>query len=130
MPSHKTVWTKCSEYNRRKLADDNGYVACVCCGKVKHWKEMDAGHFIPKKKGKAVYFLPENIFPQCTGCNRPYSSAQAEKVKIAYTLWMVKTYGTEAVERLQRLSRGIEHSQEIDEWNDFYTSRLKALQCG
>ena len=58
------------------------------------------------------------------------SASLDEKVKIAYTLWMVKTYGTEAVERLQRLSRGIEHSQEIDEWNDFYTSRLKALQCG
>lgn len=127
MTAHKTVWDKCSKYNRLKLADGNGYVACVSCGKVDHYKNMDAGHFIPKKKGKTVYFLPENIWPQCTGCNRPYSSSDAERVKIAYTLWMVKTFGQDEVERLQKLSREIAHTQELDHWNDFYTKKLKEL---
>ena len=34
---------------RLKAADDNGYVTCVTCGVVKHYKDgMQGGHFRPR----------------------------------------------------------------------------------
>jgi len=126
-PSKVTVWKKCSEYNRRKDADENGMVSCCCCEKVLHWKDVDAGHFIPKSRGKGVYYLPENIFAQCRGCNRPHTSSDAERVKISYTLWMIRRFGEEAVERLQRLSKQVQHDTDLVHWNEFYTKALKRL---
>ena len=127
-PKLKTVWAKASEYNRRKDADIHGYVSCVCCGKRDHWKSFDAGHFVPKGRGgKGVYLLPENIFAQCSGCNRPYDSGQAERVKINYTQYMIRRFGDEQVEKLKRLGNQVMHDQDLIHWNKFYTDALKEL---
>ena len=61
----KRVWTLISRYIRLKNADHNGYVSCVTCGSTKHYKELQAGHFIPQAQGNAVKFDLRNIAPQC-----------------------------------------------------------------
>ena len=33
---------------RIAAADDTGHCACVSCGVVKHYKDMQGGHFIPE----------------------------------------------------------------------------------
>ena len=102
-PTKKTVrnraWRICSEYIRRKHADADGMVQCTTCSSKKHWREMHAGHFIPKTFD-AVYFIEENIWPQCPKCNTWRHGALME-----YTLHIIDTYGRETVEWLQGKAR-------------------------
>lgn len=102
-PTKKTArnraWRICSEYIRRKHADDDGIVQCTTCDTKRHWRQMHAGHFIPKTYD-AVYFVEENLWPQCPGCNTFRHGALME-----YTLHMIDTYGREGVEWLQGLAR-------------------------
>lgn len=58
-----------SIYIRQKYSDENGYVSCKSCGKVKHWKQMDCGHFIGRER-MATRYSEENVAPQCVECNR------------------------------------------------------------
>ncbi len=124
-PAKSTVWAKCSEYNRRKNADSDGYVTCCSCGHVKHWKEMDCGHFHPRSCGKALYWVPENLHSQCRGCN----GYQKERGKIGYTLYMVDKYGREFVDNLAIRARGVHRERKSDliYWNDFYKRKLREL---
>lgn len=64
----KKAWTLFSIHIRTKYADWRGYVACVTCGIVKHWKEMQAGHFIPGRHN-SILFDERGVFPQCYRCN-------------------------------------------------------------
>lgn len=120
------VWKLASEYNRRKDADDNGYVACCSCGKVDHWKDLDAGHFVPRARGKAVYFNPTNIHAQCRYCN----SFSKEDGKIGYTLYMIRRYGLEHVEELQRIARTVyrQRQSDLEHWAEFYKAKLRELE--
>ena len=87
---------------RIKGADENGYCTCVSCGAKKHYKEMHGGHFIPRTS-TIHKLLEENIHPQCPGCN----TFNQEKAKIAYTLFMIDTYGREFVDDLEKSKRDI-----------------------
>jgi hypothetical protein len=96
MPAlHKDLWKLCSEYNRRKFADKNGYVFCVCCGRPYHWKEIQAGHFISKGESKYLMYLNMNINPQCGICN--YKSGSSA----SYRVWMIGKYGESAVVEME-----------------------------
>jgi len=61
----KSLWTIFSQYIRQR---DGG--RCISCGKIDSWKNMDAGHYIPKTAGLALYFDERNVNCQCTYCNR------------------------------------------------------------
>jgi len=91
------VWKLCSEYNRRKDADSEGYTKCVTCGKFGHWREFDAGHFIAKGNGNSVYFVDDGIHSQCRGCNR-FDEGNKEN----YYPYMVERYGQDRVDELKR----------------------------
>lgn len=94
------LWKLTSEYIRRKFADPHTEMCkCVTCGKVDHWKNMDCGHFVPKNKGLSVYFVEENLAPQCTYCNRFQHGNLIE-----YTRYIIDTYGIEKVDELRALA--------------------------
>ena len=57
-----------SRYIRLRDADENGTVACVTCGKLAHWKEVHAGHFI-KRQHMSVRWDERNVAAQCVRCN-------------------------------------------------------------
>ncbi len=82
---------------RLSEADDNGYCTCVSCGVVKHYKDMQGGHFIPK--GNSSYWALDvefNIHSQCPPCNMwgmKHGSAAQQ-----YTLWMQDMYGRDFVQ--------------------------------
>jgi hypothetical protein len=57
-----------SKYIRLRATDYHGYGECFTCGKRKHWKEVDAGHF--QSRGKySVRWDEDNVQFQCKGCN-------------------------------------------------------------
>ena len=96
----KRLWTLVSKYIRLKYSDYAGYCSCVTCGATKPYKEMQAGHFIPKKKGNAVYFVEENIHPQCYQCNINLGGYGA-----MYNRFMLETYGQEKIDELLALAQ-------------------------
>jgi len=57
-----------SQYIRKKNADKNGNCSCCTCGKVLHWKEIQAGHFMSRKH-YSIRWDERNVHPQCVACN-------------------------------------------------------------
>lgn len=57
-----------SQYIRKKNADKNGNCTCCTCGKVLHWKEIQAGHFMSRKH-YSIRWDERNVHPQCVACN-------------------------------------------------------------
>jgi hypothetical protein len=119
-----SAWRYCSQYIRRKAADGSGMVKCVTCGDFHHWKEMDAGHFISKARGSSIYFVEENIHPQCVRCNR-----FLEGNKHLFTLYMLDMYGREKIEELEQLARRTEswRLSDYEEIEDYYRERCGEL---
>ena len=101
MPKTKTIRKIVDEcavllqkLRRLESADEDGNCTCVTCGNVKHWKEMDGGHWISRTY--TIHKLnPNNIHAQCKGCNR-----FDHKIHDDYTLWMIDNYGMEFVEEM------------------------------
>ena len=62
------VATRLQLLRRMQEADEDGYCTCITCGDVRHYKEMQGGHFM--ERGRMNTRLePLNIWPQCPGCN-------------------------------------------------------------
>ena len=86
---------------RLKASDDNGYCACVTCGKIDSYKNMQGGHFMPR--GRTVFKLfEENIHPQCPHCNL-WGMKQAHYV-LKYRQYMVDNYGEKRIKAMERLA--------------------------
>jgi len=64
----KSFDTIFSQYIRLKYANKSGFVKCYTCSTIKHWKEMQCGHWIPRNI-LSSRFSEENCRPQCVGCN-------------------------------------------------------------
>lgn len=91
----KDAWKACSEYVRRLEADPHTELStCVTCGKTGHWKSMQAGHFVPGRRG-LNFFDVRGIHTQCSGCNL-FKSGNL----IKYWPFMQKTYGQEIIDEL------------------------------
>ena len=65
----KRAWDIFSKWIRLRDSDENGMVKCITCPSKKHWKDMDAGHYITRAK-ESTLFMEENVSGQCGGCNR------------------------------------------------------------
>lgn len=57
-----------SKYVRLAHADNEGYVTCFTCGKIKHWKSQQNGHFVSRQY-LATRWEEDNCRVQCAGCN-------------------------------------------------------------
>lgn len=63
------AWKLCSEYVRRRDADEGGFVGCFTCGAPLHWKnEAQAGHAIGGRHNAVLLDL-ELLRAQCVSCN-------------------------------------------------------------
>jgi hypothetical protein len=103
----KTIRAKCLDaiqlLSRLKASDDNGYCQCVTCDAVKHYKEMDGGHFIPKGSCSYWSLREENVHPQCKGCNG--FGMKHGSAALSYTLWMIDYYGRDFVDEMEALKK-------------------------
>ena len=92
------VWRWFSRYIRLRDAK-NGYCNCISCGRTHHWKEMQAGHFVPKARGNAIYFNETNSNAQCAYCNKWKSGNLSE-----YRVAIDKKYGKGTADEMERLA--------------------------
>lgn len=120
----KKLWKLFSEYIRRIGADWRGNVACVTCNSVKHWKEQQAGHFIPGRHNM-VLFDERNVHPQCYRCNIALSGNPRK-----YDRFMRITYGPEIIEQLENLDAQNKKFtvKELEELIVHYKEALSSLQ--
>lgn len=66
-----------SEWVRLRDSDEQGICKCITCGDFKHWRSMDAGHFITRENMGTRWEEP-NVNAQCPHCNRFKSGRQYE----------------------------------------------------
>ena len=92
------IWKYFSEWIRRKDADSNGMVRCYTCGKVIHWKEANASHYLHNK----LDFEPANVKPCCVGCNKFKHGNLG-----AFAERLIFEYGADVVQDLRRRSNEI-----------------------
>lgn len=93
----KKTWETFSLYIRLKYADVNGFENCVTCGAFKHYKEMQAGHFI-QGRHNSILFDERNVHPQCYHCNIGLGGNQ-----LRYYRFMQNKYGEYVVKELENL---------------------------
>ena len=120
----KKAWAAFSKYIRLSYADKNGNCTCVTCGSVKPYKEIHAGHFIPKRNN-AVMFEETNVHPQCPYCNL-YMHGQGAK----YYKFMLEKYGQEEIDRLMDLDKTTKQFSacDVEEMIVDYRGKVKELR--
>ena len=115
----KKLDTVFSKYIRISSADKSGYCTCVTCGVVKHWKEIQAGHFMSRKH-YSTRWDERNVKSQCIGCNM---FKQGEQYK--YSLFL----GKDEAEVLYLKSKETVKftNYELEEMIKDYSDKLKSI---
>ena len=96
----RELWKVFSLFVRQREADENGMTKCISCDYVGHWKDMDAGHFIPRSLGLSTYFEPRQVWQQCKTCN-----LSKEGNVYYYGLELKKRFGEGIVDELWTLQK-------------------------
>lgn len=84
---------------RTHRVDDNGATRCVTCNRLDHWKNMDAGHYVPRQD-MATRWDPWNVWPQCKPCNG-FRGGEPEKM----AAYIDRVYGEGAAAKLREKSK-------------------------
>lgn len=120
---HK-AWDAFSKFIRQREADENGMAACFTCGSVKHYKEMDCGHYVPKSVSLALRFDERNNNIQCVGCNQFRHGNLTQ-----YALALKRKYGEtilEDLDRDRRLGEGFKiYESGYQELYEKYRAKIK-----
>jgi hypothetical protein len=90
----KRVWKEFSIFVRTRHADAEGFNDCVTCDARKHWKELQAGHFI-RGRLNVNLFNEYGCWPQCYGCN-----VGRDGNVVVYYQWMLKAFGQSMIDEL------------------------------
>tara|TARA_R110001583_G_scaffold8832_1_gene41744 strand:+ start:4299 stop:4700 length:402 start_codon:yes stop_codon:yes gene_type:complete len=83
-----------SIYIRQRAADNFGMVNCYTCGKRKHWKEVDAGHFQSRAKF-STRWDEQNVKAQCKHCNMTNGGQQYQ-----FGMMLDQEYGEGMAEKI------------------------------
>ena len=120
----KAAWDWLSKCIRYSHASDGIHAACVTCGTVKPWTQLHAGHFVPKKAGSMVAFMPENIHPQCPRCNM-FEAGNLHN----YDIYMEREYGRGVIDRLREMRGVIVNWKacDYDEMATFYREQFERM---
>ncbi len=112
-----------SIYVRLRGANNDGNVPCCSCGKVVFWRDVDAGHFIPRQN-KSTRYHEKNVFPQCRKCNRFDNGNPA-----GYAKFLINNFGDGILDELIYLSHQAKKwtQFEIDNMRDYYKQQAKEL---
>lgn len=119
----KETWDMFSKWVRLSMASPDGNVECVTCGRIKNYKEMQAGHFIPGRHG-TVLFDERNVHPQCYTCNVVLGGNGPK-----YYKYMLKRYGQKVIDELEnedRINKQFEF-YELETLYHFYRHKLNEL---
>lgn len=97
----KTADTWFSRYIRVRDADKNGFCRCITCNTIKHYKEIDAGHFLSRQY-MPTRFDERNVHAQCPKCNQ-YGSGE----QYLHSLAINRKYPEGTLDELLLKSRGL-----------------------
>lgn len=84
-----------SEYIRRRDSNEDGYGRCISCGKIVHWKDADAGHYV-NRNHMSLRYDEKNVHLQCRACNR-FDDGNI----LGYTCGLVERYGNRVLQYLE-----------------------------
>lgn len=120
---HKYTDKLFSEYIRKKSIISGGMVECVTCHKLLHWKNAEAGHFIPRGNLKTRWD-ERNVHCQCRDCNVFNDGRHLE-----YENFLIDTYGLNILNELNegRYAPYIMDDVEISEIRKDLRLKLKEL---
>lgn len=123
LKAKNTLWKVFSEYIRRKYSDSEGMCKCVSCFQVKHWKELQCGHYISRRYN-ATLFDEGNNHPQCYSCN-----IMKQGNIVGYTFFLDDTYGKYHRHKLFTKSKEIKRFSihELEEMTKEYKEKLSKL---
>ncbi|MEG1950849.1 MAG: recombination protein NinG [Odoribacter sp.] len=112
-----------SQYIRLRDVNSDGYGMCISCGKIIHWKEGDAGHYINRAEMSTRY-CEKNVHLQCRFDNR-----FREGNMLGYTKGLIKKYGIGILDELEILKSSTSHLSkfEYDVLIKHYQSEVKRL---
>ena len=115
------VWDLFSEYVRRSEANADGYCKCCSCGKIDHWKNMQAGHYIHGTS----FSIPELVHSQCPICNG-YGHGNL----VLYKEYMLNLYGQKMLDRLEFLAKRphIYSEFELKKLKELYAEKIEGLK--
>jgi Bacteriophage Lambda NinG protein len=88
-----------SIFIRERDSNEYGHGSCVTCGLNKHWREMDAGHYMPRQD-LATRWDEHNVHLQCKKCNG-FRSGEPEKM----AAYIDSYYGHAESERLRVVAK-------------------------
>lgn len=88
-----------SKYVRIRWSDKDGICTCVTCGRMRHWKEVDAGHY-RRREHQTTRYDERNVHPQCRYCNFYRGGAEVE-----HREYIDKTYGEGTAYEIEQKSR-------------------------
>lgn len=111
-----------SIYIRQRGMDDGGTNTCVTCGVLKHWKELQCGHWISSIH-LSTRWHPLNAHAQCSTCNVLRRGNYPE-----YEKYMRTEYGHAVMDELLMLKRQTltMRRPEYEELIELYESKLEA----
>jgi hypothetical protein len=89
-----------SVFIRERDSNEYGHGSCVTCGLNKHWREMDAGHYMPRQD-LATRWDEKNVHLQCKKCNG-FRGGEPEKM----AAYIDSYYGPKESEYLRVTAKG------------------------
>lgn len=117
----KKFWSTFSRFIRLR---DKG--TCFTCGSKKPWKQMQAGHMIPRASGGlSLYFHEKNVHCQCYRCNINLGGNGA-----VYADKFIKKYGQSEFDKIIELKNQGYTKYTIDDYkalDDEYQKKVEYL---
>ena len=112
-------------YVRLRDVMPNGYGKCISCGRIKHFKDLDCGHFYSRVH-RSVRWDEDNAHAECSYCNR----MSADHL-IAYQTNLIRKIGMGRFEVLGA------RAHQTKKWSDFelealikhYTAEVRRLSA-
>ena len=97
-----------SRYIRLRDATESGYVRCCTSGKLMHWKNCDAGHFM-SRRFQSTRYDERNCHPQSKQENRFLNGNQIDHQK-----YINERYGDGVADELFEKSKMMCHRKKHD----------------
>ncbi len=112
-----------SLYIRRRAADKQGNIVCVCCGRTLPWQEAQNMHYISRANMNTRWDT-QNCFPGCIGCN-VFKNGNYP----AFTKYLLDTYGEHFLKGLIWKGEQIKQwrPEELKEMIEKYKSELNGM---
>jgi hypothetical protein len=105
----KKLWKVFSEFIRLRDSNENGFCRCFTCPGIRYYKNMDAGHGIPRGN-MATKYNEQNNHAQCKQCNGPAGRGKPKEYKAE----MDKRYGPGTWDDMMLKSRTVEKLGSFD----------------